>query len=107
MSNWLVSFFNQFVSYMPDFGKKLFTKRMRANQLVSKCSNCIRLNCNRPHYKTLGMVFENHEDKVKVIKDGLSKELLDHMLQSLEMHQTEYMQREIHNLLKLFQKESA
>ena len=93
-----MSFINQFVSYMPGFGKKTFTKRMRANQLVSKCSNCVRLDCNRPHYKTLGMVFENYEDKIKVIKDGLSKKLLDDMLQSLEMHLSEYVQREIHNL---------
>ena len=37
----------------------------------------------------------------------MSKESLDDILQSLEMHRSGYVQREIHNLWILFQKESA
>lgn len=37
----------------------------------------------------------------------MSKELLDDILRSLETHPSGYVQREIHNLWKLFQKESA
>lgn len=53
------------------------------------------------------MVSENYEDKIKFVKNGLNKESFDDILQSLEMHISGYVQREIHNLWKLFQRESA
>ena len=37
----------------------------------------------------------------------MSKESLDDILRSLETHPSEYVHREIQNLWKLFQKESA
>ena len=37
----------------------------------------------------------------------MSKESLDDILRSLEMHSSGYVQYEIHNLWKLFQKENA
>ncbi|KAK9181240.1 hypothetical protein WN944_024377 [Citrus x changshan-huyou] len=40
-------------------------------------------------------------------EDGMSKESLDDILRSLETHPSRYVQREIQNLWKLFQKESA
>ena len=70
-------FSDPFVSFMPGFGKRTFAKKMRAKRLGSKCHNCVRLNCNQPDCKSLGMGSDNHEDKIKFVKDGLSKESLD------------------------------
>ncbi|KAK9187509.1 hypothetical protein WN944_018906 [Citrus x changshan-huyou] len=53
------------------------------------------------------MVSVNREDKIKFVKDGMSKESLDDILRSLETHPSGYVQHEIQNLWKLFQKESA
>ena len=53
------------------------------------------------------MVSVNREDKIKFVKDDMSKESLDDILRSLETHPSGYVQREIQNLWKLFQKESA
>ena len=50
---------------------------------------------------------DTREDKIKFVKDCLSKESLDDILRSLETHQSGYVQCEIHNLWMLFQKESA
>ena len=97
-------FFYPFVSYMPSFGKSTFAKKMKVKQLGSKCHNSVRLRCKRENCKSLGMVFDNHEHKIKFVKDGLSKESLDDILQSLETHRSRYVQREIHNLWILFQK---
>ena len=53
------------------------------------------------------MVSVNREDKIKFVKDGMSKESLDDILRSLETHPSGYVQREIQNLWKLFQNEIA
>ena len=53
------------------------------------------------------MISVNREDKMKFVKDGMSKESLDDILRSLETHPSGYVQHEIQNLWKLFQKESA
>ena len=100
-------FSDPFVSYMPGFGKSTFAKKRRAKRLGCECSHCVRLACKKPSYKTLGMVFVNREDKIKFVKDSMRKELLDDILRSLEMHPSGYVQREIQNLWKLFQKKSA
>ncbi|KAK9225645.1 hypothetical protein WN943_010687 [Citrus x changshan-huyou] len=55
----------------------------------------------------VGMVSVNCEDKIKFVKDGMSKESLDDLLRSLETHPSEHVQREINNLWKLFKKKSA
>ena len=89
-------------TYMPGFGKSTFAKKIRAKWLSSKCSHYVILTCNKPHCITLGMISINHEDKIKFIKDDMSKESLDDILQSLETHPSGYVQREIHNSWKLF-----
>ena len=53
------------------------------------------------------MVSINREDKINFVKNDMSKESLDDILQSLEMHPSGYVQREIHDLWKLFQKKSV
>ena len=100
-------FSDPFISYMPGFGKSTFAKKRRAKRLGSECSHCVRLACKNPRCKALGMVSVNREDKIKFVKDGMSKESLDDILRSLETHPIGYVQREIQNLWKLFQKESA
>ena len=92
---------------MPGFGKRTFPKKRRTKRLCSKCPNCVRLACKKPRHKTLGMVFINLEDKIKFVKNYMSKESLDDILRSLETHLSGYVQREIHNLWNLFKNESA
>ena len=58
---------------MPGFGKSTFAKKRRAKRLGSECSHCVRLTCKKPCCKTLGMVSVNHEDKIKFVKDDMSK----------------------------------
>ena len=94
----LGEFSDPFASFMSGFGKSTFAKKMRAKRLGSKCHNCVRFGCKRENCKYLGMIFDNCEDKIKFIKDGLSKELLDNILRSLKTHRSGYVQREIHNL---------
>lgn len=53
------------------------------------------------------MVSDICEDKIKFVKDGLSKESLDDILRSLEAYRSGYVQRQIYNLWILFQKEST
>ena len=71
---------------MPDFSKSTVAKKTRAKQLGSKCHNCVRLGYIRPDCKSLGMVSDTHEDKIKFVKDDTSKESLDDILWSLETY---------------------
>ncbi|KAH9657811.1 hypothetical protein KPL70_023229 [Citrus sinensis] len=100
-------FSDPFVSYMPGFGKNTFAKKRRAKRLGSKCHTCVRLGCERPDCQSLGTVSDTREDKIKFIKDGMSKESLDDILRSLETHRSGFVQREIYNLWILFKKQSA
>ena len=68
---------------MLGFGKSTFAKKRRAKQLGSKCPNCVRLTCNKLRCKTLRMVSVNREDKIKFVKDGMSKESLDDLLKRI------------------------
>ena len=56
------------------------------------------------HNNSFGMVSENHEDKIKFVKDSLNKKSLDDILRSLKTHRNEYAQHEIHNLWILSKK---
>ena len=51
------------------------------------------------------MVSVNQEDKIQVIKDGLSKEPLDNIIQALETHLSGDVHIVFLNLLQLFKKE--
>ena len=63
---------NPFISYMPGFGKSAFAKKQRARRLDSECHNCVRLSCKLEVCKSLRMVSDNQEDKIKFIKDSMS-----------------------------------
>ena len=60
---------------MPGLGRSTYAKKRRAKQL-SVCYKCARWTCNT-RCRSLGMVSNNREDKIKFIRDGLSKESLD------------------------------
>jgi hypothetical protein len=51
------------------------------------------------------MISINHKDKIQFIKDGLSKESLDNLLLTLEMHPRGDVHRAIHDLWPRFYKE--
>ena len=65
---------DNFFSYMPGFGKSIYSRKRRA-KIMGVCYKCARMTCNT-RCRTLGMVSDNSEDKIKFIKDGLSKESL-------------------------------
>ena len=83
-------FSDPFISYMPGFGKSIFVKKRRAKRLGSECSHCVRPTCKKPRCKALEMVSVNYKDKIKFVKDGMSKESLDNILRSLETHPNRY-----------------
>ena len=62
------------------------------------------MTCNT-HYRTLGMVSDNRKDKIKFIRDGMSKETFDDISSSLEMHSSGYVHIAICKLHTQFQKE--
>ena len=76
---------------MPGFGKNTFAKKMRTKRLGSECHNCVRLSCRLEVCKSLRMVSDSREDKIKFVKDGISKESLDDILRSLETHPSGYV----------------
>ena len=56
-------FSDPFISHMPGFGKSTFAKKGRVKRLASECSHCVRVACQKPCCKTLGIVSVNREDK--------------------------------------------
>jgi len=96
-------FSDSLISYMPGLGKSSFSKKRRAKRL-NVCYKCARTTCNT-RCRTLGMVSVNREDKIRFIKDGLSKESLDNILSTLETHPSGYVHIAIHELWDIFLKE--
>ena len=88
------------VKHMPGMGRSSYAKKRRANRM-KVCKNCGRWN----YYmscRSKGMVSINWEDKIKFIKDGLSKEPLDNILQALETHPSGEVHIVFLDLFKLF-----
>lgn len=96
---------DSFISYMPGFGKSTYSRKRRAKSM-GVCHKCARMTCNR-RCRTLGMVSVNREDKIKFIKDGLSKESLDNIESTLETHPSGYVHIAIHRLHTEFQREHS
>jgi hypothetical protein len=87
---------NSFISYMSRTGKSTFAKKHHAKRL-KVCHRCVRCTCNAQCH-SLEMVSINREDKIQFIKDDLSKESLDNLLLTLEMHPSGDVQCAIHDL---------
>lgn len=88
---------------MPGMGKSSFAKKRRAKRL-EVCHKCARWTCNT-RCRSLGFLSINREDKIRFIKDGLSKESLDDLLSTLETHPSGFVHRELLNLWQQFKKE--
>ena len=67
---------------------------------------CARWTCNA-QCCFLGMISINREDKIQLIKNDLSKEFLDNLLLTLEIHPSGDVHRVIHGLWPHFHKEYA
>ena len=96
-------FSNSFVSHMPGLGKSSYAKKRRAKRL-GVCHKCARWTCNK-QCRSLGFTSINREDKIRFIKDGLSKESLDDILLTLETHSCGSVQGQLLKLWFQFQVE--
>ncbi|KAL6526860.1 hypothetical protein OROGR_015950 [Orobanche gracilis] len=86
--------FSNSFKYMPGTGKSSFAKKRRAKRLGG-CYKCARWTCDT-RCKSVGFVSINREDKMAFIKDGLSKESMDHDIhQILDTHPSGYVHREL------------
>ena len=94
---------DSYIPYMLGLGTSTYAKKRRAKQL-GVCYKCARMTCNT-RCRTLGMVSDNREDKIKFIRDGMSKETLDDISLSLETHPCGYVHIAIRKLHTQFQKE--
>ena len=91
----------KFIAYMPGCGKGNYARKRRARRISIACHKCARMRCNK-NPCSLGMVFDNGEDKIQFIRDGLNKKSLDYIILSLEMHPSGYVQGVILQLWSLF-----
>ena len=96
---------NSFISYMLETSKNTFANKRRAKRL-KVCHRYARWTCNATCH-SLGMVSVNREDKIQLIKDGLSKGSLDNLLLTLETHPSGDVHRAIDDLWPQFHKEHA
>ena len=96
-------FQESFVKNMPGMGRSSYAKKRRAKR-IGVCYRCARWTCNT-RCKNPGMVSRNREDKIQFIKDGLSKESLDDIIQTLETHPSGHVQGVLLDLFELFRKE--
>ena len=92
-----------FIKPMPGMGKSSYSKKRRAKRM-KVCSRCARWNCDG-RCRSKGMVSINREDKIQFIKDGLSKESLDDIIQTLETHPSGDVHRVLLDLFDIFNKE--
>ena len=96
----------KFVAYI-GYGKRNYVRKWRTVRLLVSCNKCVRMQCYKKPYTSLGMMSNNKEDKIKFIRDGLNKESLDDIFLSFKTHLSGYVQHAISHLWPLFQKERA
>ena len=80
----------KFTACMPRCGKGNYVRKRRARRLYIACHKCARIRCDKKPC-SLRMVFDNKEDKIQFIRDGLNKESLDDIILSLETHPSGYV----------------
>lgn len=96
-------FDDSFVTNMPGMGRSTYAKKRRAKRM-RVCYKCARWTCDT-RCRSKGMVSINREDKIQFIKDGLSKESLDDIVQTLETHPSGDVHIVLLQLMKLFNEE--
>lgn len=93
-------FNKSFVKRLPGMGRSSYSKKRRAKRM-GVCHKCARWNCDK-RCRGKGMVSINREDKIQFIKDGLSKESLDNIVQTLETHPSGDVHKILLDLVELF-----
>ena len=83
--------------------RSFYSKKRRAKRL-RVCHKCVRWTCDK-RCKSKGMISINREDKIHFIKNGLSQESLDNIIQALETHPSGDIHHVLLDLMKLFNKE--
>ena len=94
---------DSFVKHLPGTGRSSYSKKRRAKRM-RVCHKCARWTCDK-RCRGKGMVSVNREDKIRFIKDGLSKESLDNIIQTLETHPSGDVHIVLLDLMKLFNTE--
>jgi len=94
---------NFLLKRLPGMGRSTYSKKRRAKRM-NVCHKCARWNCDK-QCRNPGMISINREDKIKCIKDGLSREPLDNFHQALEAHPSGYVHGVLLDLFKLFEDE--
>ena len=94
---------DSFIKRLPGLGRISYSKKRRAKRM-RVCHKCARCNCDRC-CKNHGYLSINRKDKINCIKYGLSKESLDNILETLEMHHCGVVQRILLDLWELFRQE--
>ena len=87
---------DSFISYLSGLGRNIHAKKRIAKRL-GVCYKCAFMTCNT-RCRSLGMMSDNREDKIKFIRHGLSKESLDDISMTLEMRPCGYVHHVIHIL---------
>ena len=65
-------------------GKNSYSKKRKVKRM-DDCHKCTRWTCDK-HFRNKVMISVNQEDKIHFIKNGLSKESLDDIIQALKTH---------------------
>ena len=92
-----------FVRSMSGMERNSYSKKRRAKR-IWVCHKCVRWTCDKC-CRSKWMISVNREDKIRCIKDGLTKESLDNIIQALETHLSGDVHRMLLDLVKLFNKE--
>ena len=94
---------DSFISYMSGLRKNIYAKKKRVKKM-GVCYKYARMICNT-RCRSSEMMSDNREDKIKFIRDCMSKESLDDISLTLEMYPSGYVYHVIHMLYTQFRKE--
>ena len=92
-----------FVKFMSGMRRSSCSKKRRVKRM-GVYHKCTRWTCDKC-YRSKEIISINREDKIHFIKDRLSKESLDDIIQALEMHPSRDVHHVLLDLVKLFKKE--
>ena len=87
---------NSFMSHLSGLGRSSYAKKRRAKRMCV-CYKCANMFCDT-RCRSLGVMSNTREDKIKFIRNGLSKEFLDDISKTLETHPCGFVYHEIHRL---------
>ncbi|KAL4377040.1 hypothetical protein GQ457_02G026900 [Hibiscus cannabinus] len=90
--------------HLPGTGKSTYAMKRRSKRLGSNCRKCVRWTCSG-RCRSIGMPSINRDDKIRFVKDGLSKENFENIQSSLETHPSGDVQIQILYLWWQFQNE--